>query len=174
MSTRSLTAATQAATESSFSDAAFFVEIHFSTILRLSSRNDQSWNGFTWTGGRIAKVGGLKWDGKGQHSGFIDLLDVDTLYTALILNEGIAGRLVRTWKFYGDNPAPSDPVEVFYGEGNEADLSNPAIAHITLIGKTPDSSPRRVIGPATGFNHITPAGTSITWGGQTIKLEAAN
>lgn len=174
MSTRTLTTATQAASESKYSDAAFLLEIHFSTVLRLSSRGTQSWGGYTWTGGRIIKVGGLKWDGKGKHSGFVDLLDVDMPYTALILNEGVAGRLVRAWQFYGDNPALADPVEVFYGEGDEADMSNPAFAHITLVGKTPDSSPRRVIGPATGLNHVTVAGTSLTWGGQTIKLGSAS
>lgn len=174
MSLRTLTTPTQDGTESPISTAAFFIEVHFSTVLRLSSRGDQSWGGFTWTGGRIGKVTGLKWDGKGQHTGAVDFLDADLAFSALIMNERIAGRLVRAWQFYGDNPAPDDPVEVFYGEGDEADLSNPAWAHVTLIGKTPDSSPRRCIGPATGFNHVTPAGTTLTWGGETIKLGPAS
>ena len=35
---------------------AYFVQLDFSTVLRLSSRGDQTYNGYTWTGGRLGKV----------------------------------------------------------------------------------------------------------------------
>jgi hypothetical protein len=174
---RALTVNTQAATESLDSTTpAFLVEMDFSTTLRLSSRGDQAWNGYTWTGGRLFSVSGLKWDGKGQQSGALAIINSDLAYSALILNEGVADRRIRIWKFYGDNPAASDPVEVFYGVGDESDLSDPDMVRISLVGDNTGTinAPVRFIGPGTGFNHITPAGTRITWGGQTYTLEPGN
>jgi hypothetical protein len=114
----------------------------------------------------------LNWDGKGKQTGSLDLINTDLAYSALVLNEGVADRGVRIWKFYGDNPATLDPVSVFDGVADEADIGPDAV-HITLVGQNNKTlyAPRRFIGPGTGFNHLCPAGTKITWGGQTYILE---
>lgn len=169
---RTLTTPTSNATQAAVTTPAYLVEIAFATIIRLSSRDDQAWNGHTWLGGRMGKVSGLKWDEKGQQSGAIEIINTDLLYSALVLGEGIAGRKVRIWKFYGDNPAVSDPVEVFNGVADEADIGADAV-RITLSGENflTFYAPRRFIGASTGFNHLTPAGRKITWGTQTYILE---
>lgn len=169
---RTLTTPTANATASTVTTPAYLVEIEFSTVLRLSTRNDQSWGGYTWTGGRLGKVSGLSWDGKGQQTGALDLINTDLVYSALVLNEGVADRRVRVWKFYGDNPATLDPVAVFDGVADAADIGPDAV-RLTLVGQNNKTlySPRRFIGPATGFNHLCPAGTKITWGGQTYILD---
>lgn len=169
---RALTSAINTATSTTVTTPAYLVEIGFSVVLRLSSRNDQSWGGQTWTGGRIGKVSGLSWDGKGQQSGALEIINSDLAYSALVLNEGVADRPVRIWKFYGDNPAASDPVAVFDGVADEAEISQDRV-RITLAGENAQtlSSPRRFIGAATGFNHLAPAGTKITWNNEIYTLE---
>lgn len=172
---RTLSTPTNNATQLTITTPAFFVELGFSTILHLSTRGDHSWGGYAWTGGRLGRVSGLQWDGKGQQSGSIDLINTDLAYSALVLNEGVADRAVRIWKFYGDNPDTLDPVAVFDGVADTADIGADAV-RITLLGENTRTlySPRRFIGPGTGFNHLTPAGRKITWGGQTIELKRGN
>lgn len=163
---RSLTAATQAETAKTVTTPAFLVEIGWSTPIRLSSRGDQSWNAQTWTGGRLGKVQ------VGDHGGTIELNNSDLAYSALALNEGAADIPVTIWKFYGDNPATADPVPIFEGvtDGADLDLGRVRLSLAQEAARTL-YSPRRFIGPATGFNHLCPAGTKITWGGQTYILE---
>lgn len=172
---RTLSTPTSTATQSTITTPAYLVEIGFSSVVRLSSRGDQSWDGQTWTGGRLGKVSGLNWDGKGQQSGALDIINADLAYSALVLGEGVADRAVRIWKFYGDNPAAGDPVAVFDGVMDEADIGADRV-RITLVSANARTlfSPRRFIGPATGFNHLSPAGRKITWGGQTIILNRGN
>jgi hypothetical protein len=169
---RTLTTATATATESTVTTPAYLVEISFSAVIRLSTRGDQSWGGYTWTGGRLGKVSGLSWDGKGAQTGSIDIINTDLAYSSLVLNDGVADRPVKIWKFYGDNPGALDPVAVFDGVADEADIGPDAV-RITLVGQNNKTlyAPRRFIGPGIGFNQLRPAGTKITWGGQTYILE---
>lgn len=172
---RTLSAPTDTATQATITTPAYFVRLGFSTVVRLSSRGDQSWDSQTWTGGRLGKIGGLSWDGKGGQRGTLEIINTDIVYSALVLNEGVADRTAEIWKFYGDNPALSDPVKVFDGVMDEADIGADFV-RITLIGENARTlySPRRFIGPATGFNHLSPAGRKITWGGQPIELKRGN
>jgi hypothetical protein len=169
---RTLTTATATATASTVTTPAYLVEISFSTVLRLSTRGDQSWSGYTWTGGRLGKVSGLSWDGKGTQTGSLDIINTDLAYSALVLNEGVADRPVKIWKFYGDNPGALDPVAVFDGVSDEADIGPDAV-RITLVSSKTTAlyAPRRFIGPGIGLNHLRPAGSRDTWGGQTYILE---
>ncbi len=171
---RTLSSAINTATAGTVTTPGYLVEIDFGTVLRLSSRGDQSWNGYTWTGGRIGKISGLQWDGKGQQAGSIDLINSDLAMGALVLNEGVADRSVKIWKFYADSPATGDPVAVFDGVADAADIGpdKVSLALLSQNGRTL-SAPRRFIGPGIGFNHLAPAGTKITWGGQTYELTRA-
>jgi hypothetical protein len=112
---RTLTGPTDAATQLTITQPGWLVELGFATLLRLSSRNDQSWGGYTWTGSRIKRLSGLSADGSGGQSGTLELINTDLAYSALVLGEGAADKTVRVWKFYGDNPASDDPVAVFDG-----------------------------------------------------------
>lgn len=162
---RTLTTATQTATEQTITAPAFLVEIVWGTIIRLSSRADQSWGGNSWTGGRLGRV-------QVGEAGSIELINSDLAYSALVLNEGAADIGCRIWKFYGDNPAEDDPVLVFDGVTDGADIG-PDRVRLTLARQSARTlfSPRRFIGPMTGFNHLRPAGSKATWGGQTYILE---
>jgi hypothetical protein len=169
---RTLTAPTEAAAALTVTTPAYLVELGYAAPLRLSSRQDQSWNGQTWTGGRLGRISGLAADGSGSQRGTLEIINTDLAYSALILNEGAADIACRIWMFYGNNPAASDPVEVFNGVLDEADIA-PDRVRLTLASENSRTlfSPRRFIGPGTGFNHLRPAGTRISWGGQVYVLE---
>lgn len=143
---------------------AYLVKIDFSTVLRLSSRADQSWDGYTWTGGRLGKV---------QISvagGQIELINSDLLAGALVLNEGVTDRAVSIWAFDGDNPAT--PTAVFVGVGDKLEIAADRVRiTLTAASRRTQYSPRRFINAASGFNHLIPAGSKILWGGQTFVLE---
>lgn len=143
---------------------AYFVQIDFSTPLRLSSRGDQVWNGYTWTGGRLGKVQA------GNTGGQIELMNSDLLSGALVLTEGIADRAIRVWSFDGDNPVAA--VMIFAGVGDKADIGADRV-RINLVTENRRTlySPRRFVNSVTGFNNLLPAGTKVSWGGQTLILD---
>lgn len=162
---RTLTTAISNATQATVTTPAYFVELAYSTVVRLSSRGDQSWNGQIWTSGRLGKI-------VFGETGSIDLINSDLAYSALILNEGAADIGCKVWKFYADNPAVDDPVLVFDGVLNGA-VIGPSVVAVKLAEENSRTlfSPRRFISPATGFNHLRPAGSKILWNGQTYILE---
>ena len=143
---------------------AYFVQIDFSTPLRLSSRGDQVWDGYTWTGGRLGKVQA------GSIGGQLELLNSDLLSGALVLTEGVADRAIRVWSFDGDNPVAA--VMIFAGVGDKAEIGADRV-RITLVTENRRTlhSPRRFVNSVTGFNHLLPAGTKVSWGGQTLILD---
>jgi hypothetical protein len=168
---KTLSTATQTAVAGTVTTPAYFVQLGFSTPLYLSTRGDQVWNGQNWYGGRLGKVSGLVWDGKGQQKGNVELINSDLAYSALILNEGQANKAVSIWMYYGDSPAAGDPVLVFQGVADQATIA-PDKVTLTLIGENTRTmySPRRFINTSMGFNHLRGAGSILNWGGQTYKL----
>lgn len=166
---RTLTAGQIASTAATVTTPAYLVEILFTTAIRLSTRGDQSWGGYSWTGGRLGRVSGLTSDGRGDQRGKVELINSDLAYSALVLNEGVADRPCRVWQFYGDNP--TDAALIFDGVCDGADIG-PDRVSIDLIGSNTKTGifPRRFIGPSTGFNHLSPRGKKITWGGQTYII----
>lgn len=163
---KTLAASIAAATGQRITTPGYLVQIDFSTPLRLSSRGDQSWSGYTWTRGRLGKVDA------GEGGGSIELMNGDLAMSALVLNEGLADRAVTVWAFYGDNPA--DAEQVFSGVADASDIG-PDLVRARLLpdGRATQYSPRRFINAASGFNTLMPAGTRVTWGGQTFVLERA-
>lgn len=162
---RDLSIDIQAGVEKTVTTPGWLVEIVWSTILRLSSRGDQAWAGYSWIGGRLGEV-------KIGQSGSLDIINSDLAYSALVLNEGAADIGCRVWKFYADNPGDDDPVLMFDGVLDGADIAGDKV-RLALAQDNSRTlySPRRFIGPGTGFNHLRPAGSRFTWGGQTITLE---
>lgn len=145
---------------------AYLVQIDFSTVLRLSTRNDQSWNSQVWSGGRLDKVQAT--DDGGQ----IELMNGDLLAGALVLNEGVADRDITVWKFYGDNPDVGDVVQVFSGVGDTVEIAHDRVRiRLALSSRRTLYSPRRFINATSGFNHLLPEGTKITWGNDVFTLE---
>lgn len=163
---KSLTAPMAAAVATTITTPAYLVELGWTTVLRLSSRGDQSWDGQTWVGGRLGKVS------LSAAQGSIEIGNSDLAYSALILTESAADIGCRAWKFYGDNPANDDPIMIFDGILDGATIDRDRVV-LTLAqaNRRTMYSPRLFIGPENGFHHLAPTGTRITWGGQTYILE---
>lgn len=144
----------------------YLVEINFTSPLRLSTRADQSYGGYSWTGGRLGKVDA------GEGGGSLELLNADLAMSALVLGEGLADRAVTVWAFYADNP--TDVEQVFAGVADSSEIAVDRV-RVRLVPENRRTmySPRRFINSAAGFNTLAPAGTRVSWGGQTFVLERA-
>jgi hypothetical protein len=149
----------------------YLVEIMFSTRCLFSSRGGLSWNGLYWSP-RGLSVTGLANAGSGGASGELRLANADLVMSALVLGEGIAGRAIRIWQFYGDEPAAGDALLVFDGVGDEASVADDSVTIKLSPGTLRSlSAPRLRITAAAGFNHLTPPGTVILFGGGKITLK---
>lgn len=150
----------------------YLIEIAFSTTVRFSSRGTISWSGQTWTA-YDCNVRGLGVDSSEvQTEGALDIGNADLVMSTLILSEGVSGRAVRVWKFYGDASALADPVLLFDGMADEATISDNGRVLITLqqAGGRTLYCPRTYITPDAGFHWLPPQGQKITWNGETITL----
>lgn len=151
----------------------YFIEIVFSTNLRMSTRGTLSWNGNTWAG-RGAVMSGIGNDvTTSAQAGRITFDDGDFAIAELVLSEGIAGRAINVWKFYGATPADGDPVQVFSGAGDSAslDTTNGKTA-VALVqrGARELYAPRRYMTRANGFSVLPVTGKIITFNGENFKL----
>lgn len=150
----------------------YLVEIVFATsTLRLSTLGTLSYGGYMWSASDI-KVSGMARNERGGQAGSLSIGNADLAIGALILNDGIADRSIRIWSVWAG--APSEAALEFDGIGDAADISGLRV-NIRLASdhRRYAYSPRRFIGPATGFQVLLPAGAKISIGGQTIVLERA-
>lgn len=163
---KTLSPALQAATSAFATTPGWLVEIAWdaSTVSRFSSRGDQTFGGQVFLSGRLGKVA------VDEAGGSLELMNGDLAAVALVLNRD-TGAPCRIWKFYTDNPATADVDLRFEGITDAIDMSNPDRVRIELVADTQVT--QRTISPATGFNHLSPIGRAITWGGQTFTLERA-
>ena len=144
----------------------YFVELIWPSVtVRLSSRRDQAWDGQTWVGGRLGKVA------LSATGGAIEVINADLVYSALLLNEQKHSIPCRVWGF--DDAAPEDAALLFDGVADCAEIGKRVTFSLEQENTLAMTAPRRRINLSTGFNHLTPAGTRLSWGGQTIVLEAA-
>lgn len=169
MSRAGVTSAVAAKTEALTTQPGYLVEIQFpSGTVRQSSRGLTPWNSLVWVASTV-KVSGL--EGSGQR-GRLEWADADNAMRTIILADGINDRRVRIWKFYAGALAVGDPVLVFDGVGDGANI-RPGRVSVGLVrtGSRTLMTPRYRIGPGTGFNHLAPEGTVIQWAGRTLRLE---
>lgn len=163
---KTLSPALAAATSAFATTPGWLVEIVWgdSTTSRFSSRGDQTFDSQIFLSGRLGKVA------VDETGGSLELMNGDLAAVALVLNKDTGARC-RIWKFYTDNPAPADVDLRFDGITDAIDMGNPDRVRIDLVADLQVT--QRTISPATGFNHLSPAGRTITWGGQTYTLERA-
>jgi hypothetical protein len=152
----------------------YLIEIQFSSISRLSTLGDISFSGYTWVGADV-RVSGLSRSDSGSqmgNGGTLSISNTDLVYGALVLNQGVADRIIRVYSVWAG--APTDAVLEFEGIGDSAELVGTRVA-IKLIQDSNRYvySPRRFISPESGFNTLLPTGTKISIGGQTMILERA-
>lgn len=147
---------------------AYYLRIDWATTSSLlCSHSSQSWNGSTWTGAAFS----VTFDGGGRPSS-ITLVDPDAAYRTLVLGGGISDRRVRLWKGYVGAAAIDDPVALFDGFADGADIRD---GKVTISCDYPTTAaaftPRLRIGPQCGINFFAPAGTTIRWGATILTLE---
>jgi hypothetical protein len=165
--TRPVSIATEAKVGAHGTEPGYLLEFLFpSGIVRLSSRETESWNGGIWVATK-ATIANLDSEG-----GSIEIFDASATLRTLVLQDGINDVRAKVWKFYKGATAPEDPAQVFDGVGDGAKFAGGKVT----IGLSRSSSrtlvsPRHRIGVATGFNHLAPEGTLIKWAGRTIRLE---
>lgn len=169
---RTLTPATTSATDATVTQPLYLIEIGFSPALRLSTRGDVAWNSLSWSGGEAIDVSSLDADGSGRQSGTVQIGNLDDYVGTLVLSQGVADRPVKIWKADGAALDVADPVLVFDGVIQSADVDTSRVS-LSLAGSGTRSAfaPRRVIGAASGFNFLLPAGTKIKIGATTYTLE---
>lgn len=163
---KTLSPALAAATAAFCTTPGWLVEIVWddTTTSRFSSRGDQTFDGQVFAGGRLGKVA------VDEAGGNLELMNGDMAAVALVLNKD-TGAACRVWKFYTDNPVAADADLRFEGVTDAIDMSNPDRVRVELVADMQVS--QRTISPATGFNHLSPVGLTITWGVQTYTLERA-
>lgn len=173
---RTLTAALLSELGNAVTTPGYLVEIQFSTPVRLSTRGTLPWNGNTWIS-RAVEVGGLGYavDSPAQ-SGSLKIGDSDMAMTALVLAQGIASRTINVWKFYGSTPAAADPVQIFAGAGDAAQMDpGSGVVTISLVqrGARELYAPRRFMTKANGFNYMPVPGMKIEFNGEGFTLAAS-
>lgn len=170
---RTLSVARQAASAARVTRPGILVEIYWSVVGRYSSIGDVLWAGNSYVAADVM-VSNLKWDAKGEQSGRLTLGNADLAAGALLLNEDVADRRIVIYDVDAAALADDDPVCVFDGVGDAASLdpeSHKLIIELASGGTQTTFLPRRFISPATGFNHLQPAGTRIAFGNEVYTLE---
>lgn len=169
---RTLSSAAQAALAATITRPIYLIEIAFSSTSRLSTAGDVTWNGLDWSGGEFASVSGLSADGSGRQAGRIAIGNVDLVFGALVLNQGVSDRAVSIWGGDAAALAAGDPVLVFSGVIQSAEVSvNQVVLTLGANGSRSAFCPRRRIDSSSGFNHLSPAGKVIQLGTTKFTLE---
>lgn len=152
----------------------FLVSLGFSTTLYLSTMGFIAWNGQSWAVANI-RISGISQDGSGVARAQIDLGNTDNAYGALVLNEGASEIPVSVWACYAGATAAGDPVQVFSGVTDGADIDERSVK-LAVVSQSNSTlfSPRVFVNRAAGFNFLQPVGTKIFANGQTFVLERAS
>lgn len=154
----------------------FFVELGFSTTLRLSSGSANStWNSQTWavSGLRVPDVRPI---GQGGASARIQLPDFDGGYFTVIRSEGVDDKTAKIWLVYGDPGdtfAANDPVQVFDGSMDEVeDLAEIVTLSCKTASTRTQTTPRHYVDTPV-FNHLPADGEKINFYGVEWTAERA-
>lgn len=145
----------------------YLVYIGLSTPLYLSTLDDVSWDGQTWTGADL-KVSGIGHDERGGGRGQLSLGNAHLDYGALVLNESVADAAIRIYAVWA---GVVEPVQEFDGVGDDVEIGARVTIGLAAQGSRSLYAPRRFINSGSGFDTLLPAGTTLTIGQQTITLE---
>lgn len=171
---RTLVGTTSSGVGAAVTAPGYFIEITWaSSTGRYSTRGTLTWNSQTWTATDV-RVSGLATDaGSPSIGGALRFGNADLAIGTLILSDGVAGRAIRIWAFYGDsNPGASDPVLLFDGIGDGAALDDVGSATIELAqsGGVTLYVPRLYMTQAAGFNWLPADGQIVEFNGERIRL----
>lgn len=170
---KTLSQSVQTSLEASVTRPIVLVEMGFSVTVRFCSGGDLRWNGQDWEGGRLAH-GSVRLSpaNAGGAQGALSLANHDNAISAIILSEGGSGKSVSIWYLYGTPPyATDEAIQVFEGVidgvSGLGDVAKITILSAGMVQWTP-----RIQYTFDRFNHMTPPGTEISWGGEKYILES--
>lgn len=130
-----------------------------------------SWSGQSWLASD-ASVSGLSQDGSGSNAARLSLGNTDLAAGALVLVRGASDTPVSIWAVYSLAPAAGDPVQVFSGVVDGAEIGADKVVFNLIAANTATlQAPRVFINKESGFNFIQPEGTKIVWGSETFELK---
>lgn len=136
----------------------YLVYLGFDTALRHSTRDTLSWGGFSWTGMLGTSVPSV-----GEQQATIELQNSDLTASALVLNTTLADKSCQIYKLYN-----GDAVLLFDGFLDGCEIGD----RVKLTAKALTSARRvpsqYITYPA--FRWLTPPGTAVKWGAQTVTL----
>lgn len=165
---KTLTAATALEAAARIKRPLWLVQIDFAAPVRLCSWGDVAWNGHDWIGADL-RVDLVESGPNGEQGGSIELGNTDLAWSALILAEGVADRPISIWGAYAGAIAADDPLHVFDGVGDDAEIG-PDRCRISLSSASAAriKSPREFGGD---FTLVQPAGTVVNFNGERYVLE---
>jgi hypothetical protein len=131
----------------------YLIEIGFAPVRYFSTRGLQSWSGHTWVSSG--------WVFSGQQ---LTLPGGDPSMTQLILSQGVVGRVVRVWLFYGEVATDTNTELTFSGviDGAPALIND---VRLTLFDRAMAImyAPRQRFRPELGFSVLPQKGLRIDW-----------
>jgi hypothetical protein len=167
---KTLDAATLTELSATVSRPLLLVEIDFSSVIRMSSRSDVSWNGYTWTSQSI-KVDGISVDGSGGSACKLTIGNTDNMIGAILLNERIADKAIQVWEAWLDPTNIPRVVSRFTGVGDSFEIgSQSAVINAVAAGTNLRHAPRQMISVAGGFSRLRPEGYKMNWNGVDYTL----
>lgn len=165
---KSLTAATLAEMGATVKTPLILMRVDFGVPLRLTSWGGGiAWDGHDWVGADL-RVSGLDVGPGGEQGGQVEVGNTDRAWSALVLAEGIADRPITIWHAYAGATASGDPLEVFAGTGDEAEIRGDRV-RISLSSAASGRirSPRETGGD---FSIVMPAGAVVNFNGERFEL----
>jgi hypothetical protein len=150
------------------------VEIDFPSPFRVSSRGDVTWDGKVFIEYGLRTEGLVSDGAQATLAGTLVFDDPTLALATLVLQQGVADRAVRVWPFYGETPGLFDPLYLFEGVGDDAEI-DPTTGRVSITimqgGGSTLFAPRSYITRESGFNWIAPRGTLVSWNGEVFQLE---
>lgn len=172
---RTLSSGTTSAVAATVTTPGYLIQIEFAAPAHFCSRGSVVWDSTTWVGYDV-RIAGLDVDGsKSSAGGTLTFNNADLTMSAFILAEGVSGRPVRIWKFYGESATLdlAAPVLIFSGICDTATIDDQGRAAIAVEQASRTTyCPRSYINAANGFNFVPAENQLLTWGNDTVRLTA--
>jgi hypothetical protein len=139
----------------------YLIEIDFAPPRYYSTRGLQTWASQTWVSGA--------WIFSGQQ---LALPGGDPAMVQLILSQGVVGRVVRVWTFYGNTATDTNTELTFAGVCDGAPSLIGDI-RLTLFDRAMAVmfAPRQRFRPELGFSVLPQKNFRIEWNGTTIVFK---
>lgn len=171
---RTVSPATQTAIQQPVTTPGYLIELHFSSILRLTTRGEiVTWNGFSWAPQGFGRRPVTLSEGRsGVQSGLLTFANHDNSFSALLLGEGCAGKRCNIWIIYGAGSiALSDATYLFFGMMDEArDIRDTSVQITIFSDNVEDKFSPHIKCTAPTFNHPS-VNSRISWNGQVYELK---